>query len=277
MLRIGDFARLAKVSIKLIRHYDEIGLLPAHATDSSTGYRYYSVTQLARLNQLLVYRSLGFSLKEIRCLLRPETLPEQLRDMLNQRRAHLQTKIEAERARLEEVETRISQIDREGHPQPYEVTIRSVGAAVAVSLRKTCESYDEVHDLLQYLRAKLPARSAVIGQGAVWHRCQGSAASIDCEALVFLETGGSSHPDSLNVVRVPPCTVASILCDESAEDSRPAYRAAIDRARHLGYAIAGPMRERYISLTDGSAIEAQFPLTLITRPRTSSQSPTFAS
>ncbi len=36
MLRIGESARLANVSIKLLRHYDEIGLLPAHAIDRST-------------------------------------------------------------------------------------------------------------------------------------------------------------------------------------------------------------------------------------------------
>lgn len=42
-----------------------------------------------------------------------------------------------------------SQIDRQGSPEPYEVTIRSVAAYVAVSLRRTCGSYDDVSDLLQ--------------------------------------------------------------------------------------------------------------------------------
>lgn len=117
MLRIGEFARVANVSIKLLRHYDEIGLLSAHATDRSTGYRYYSVTQLALLNRLLVYRSLGFSLKEIRRLVRAETSPGDLRDMLTQRRASLAAGISAQRARLDEVEARIAQIDREGCPR----------------------------------------------------------------------------------------------------------------------------------------------------------------
>lgn len=261
MLRIGEFARLANVSIKLIRHYDEIGLLPAHATDPSTGYRYYSVTQLTRLNQLLVYRSLGFSLKEVRCLLRADVPTEQLREILTRRRASLRAKLDVERARLEEVEARISQIDREGTPQPYEVTIRSLDAAVAVSLRRTCGSYDDVGDLLHYLRAKLSSRSAVIGQGAIWHRCQGTADRIDCEALIFLEPRESSHPHKLNIVNVPACTVASIVCDETVEDSRPAYRAAIDRARRLGYDVSGPIRERYCSPAESNGvIEAQFPL-----------------
>ncbi|WP_116807625.1 MerR family transcriptional regulator [Steroidobacter cummioxidans] len=262
MLRIGEFARLGNVSIKLVRHYDEIGLLPAGATDPNTGYRYYSVTQLARLNQLLVYRSLGFSLKEVRRLLRDDVSSDQLRDLLTQRRTSLRAKIEAEQARLEEVEARISQIDREGRPSPYEVTIRSIAAAVAVSLRRTCGSYDEVGELLRYLRAKLPSRSAVVGEGAIWHKCSGGAEQIDCEALVFLDRGKSAHPDGLDVVGVPACTVASIICDGTVEDARPAYRAAMGRARRLGYSISGPMRERYLCPlgSNGAAIESQFPL-----------------
>jgi DNA-binding transcriptional MerR regulator len=262
MLRIGEFARLANVSIKLIRHYDEIGLLPAHATDPGTGYRYYSVTQLTRLNQLLVYRSLGFSLKEVRSLLRTDVPPEQLREILARRRASLRAKLDVERARLEEVEARIAQIDREGTPSLYGITIRSLDAAVAVSVRRTCKSYDDVGDLLHFLRAKLPSRSAIIGQGAIWHRCQGTADVIDCEALIFLEPRESSHPHRLNIVNVPACTVASIVCDEALEDSRPAYRAAIERARRLGYDVSGPMRERYRSHPEsgGGIIEAQFPL-----------------
>ncbi|MFN2147868.1 MAG: MerR family DNA-binding transcriptional regulator, partial [Anaerolineales bacterium] len=53
MIRIGDFSRLSRVSIKTLRYYDEVGLLkPAHV-DSSTGYRYYLYEQLPRLNRIL--------------------------------------------------------------------------------------------------------------------------------------------------------------------------------------------------------------------------------
>lgn len=262
MLRIGEFARLGEVSIKLVRHYDEIGLLPAHAIDPNTGYRYYSVTQLTRLNQLRVYRSLGFSLKEIRTLLREDAPSEQLREMLTRRRDNLRTKMDVERARFEEVEARIAQIDGDRRRLPFQITIRSVDMSVAVSLRRTCGSYDDVGDLLQHLRAKLSPSAAVTGHGAIWHRCLGSTDQIDCEALVFLDSSRSSYPTGLNVVKVPPSTVASVVCDEATDDSRSAYRAAIDRARHLGYKVAGPMRERYLRYGDHdtTATEAQFPL-----------------
>jgi DNA-binding transcriptional MerR regulator len=63
MLEIGEFSRLTGVSYRLLRLYDEIGLLKPFATDS--GYRYYGVEQLGRLNRILVLRDLGFSLDEI--------------------------------------------------------------------------------------------------------------------------------------------------------------------------------------------------------------------
>ena len=62
MFRIGDFSRIARVSARLLRFYDEIGLLaPAHA-DPQSGYRFYTVEQLERLNRITVLKDLGFSL-----------------------------------------------------------------------------------------------------------------------------------------------------------------------------------------------------------------------
>mgnify|MGYP003431227335 CR=1 FL=1 len=66
MFRIGEFSRIARVSARLLRFYDEIGLLtPAHA-DPQTGYRYYTVTQLPQLNRILVLKDLGFDLDQVR-------------------------------------------------------------------------------------------------------------------------------------------------------------------------------------------------------------------
>ena len=59
MIKIGDFARLGQVSVVTLRHYDEIGLLKPVTVDSFTGYRYYSVAQLPRLNRILALKDLG--------------------------------------------------------------------------------------------------------------------------------------------------------------------------------------------------------------------------
>ena len=49
MLKIGEFARLAQVSPRTLRHYASLGLLAPASVDPSTGYRYYEVHQLADL------------------------------------------------------------------------------------------------------------------------------------------------------------------------------------------------------------------------------------
>ena len=51
MFSIGEFARLGTVSVRTLRHYDEIGLLPPAKVDPDTGYRGYSAAQLRALNR----------------------------------------------------------------------------------------------------------------------------------------------------------------------------------------------------------------------------------
>ena len=64
-MQIKEFADFAGVSVRTLHYYDEIGLLvPAHI-DECTGYRYYDETSLLRMQEILFYRELDFSLKSI--------------------------------------------------------------------------------------------------------------------------------------------------------------------------------------------------------------------
>jgi DNA-binding transcriptional MerR regulator len=56
MFRIGEFSHIAQVSGRLLRYYEEIGLLSPAYSDPQTGYRYYSAEQLPRLNRILVLK-----------------------------------------------------------------------------------------------------------------------------------------------------------------------------------------------------------------------------
>lgn len=65
MLKIGEFATLADMSIKTLRYYDDIGLLKPVMVDPDTGYRYYEYSQLARAYRLSSFKNMGFALNEI--------------------------------------------------------------------------------------------------------------------------------------------------------------------------------------------------------------------
>jgi DNA-binding transcriptional MerR regulator len=64
-MRIKEFSKLTGVSVRTLHYYDEIGLLKPAFVDRSTGYRYYDQQSLLRMQQILFYRELDFSLKSI--------------------------------------------------------------------------------------------------------------------------------------------------------------------------------------------------------------------
>jgi DNA-binding transcriptional MerR regulator len=107
MFVIGQFAQVAKVSVRALRHYDEVGLLKPAAVDASTGYRSYSAAQLPLLNRILVLKDLGFTLAEITRTIEAGVSTDELIGMLRLRQAEAEQSAEAERKRLARVAARI--------------------------------------------------------------------------------------------------------------------------------------------------------------------------
>jgi DNA-binding transcriptional MerR regulator len=112
MFSIGEFARLGGVSVRTLRHYDEVGLLRPATVDPDTGYRGYSAAQLGQLNRIMALKELGLSLTQARRLLDGVTLGE-LRGMLILRRAQLEHELEEHKNQLLGVEARLRSIARE--------------------------------------------------------------------------------------------------------------------------------------------------------------------
>src|SRR5687767_871084 len=124
MLKIGEFAALARISIRMLRHYDEMGLLKPAQVDSESGYRYYKLEQLPRLNRILALKDLGLSLEEIRWLLNDALSAEEIRGMFKLKQAQLYSLIMEEQARLRRVENRLRDIEHEGKLPENEVVIK---------------------------------------------------------------------------------------------------------------------------------------------------------
>lgn len=99
---IGEMARRAGVSVRTLRHYDAIGLL-SPAGVMASGYRRYDAAALARLEQILFFRELGFPLAQIREIM---THPDyDAREAMRRQRALLlaqRSRVETMLARLDE-------------------------------------------------------------------------------------------------------------------------------------------------------------------------------
>jgi predicted transcriptional regulator YdeE len=112
VLKIGDFARLGRVTIKTLHHYERLGLIEPDWVNRFNGYRYYDSKQLSRLNRILTFKDLGFQLEQIGQLLDANLTPAEMRSLLARRRAELEEHIQVEQKRLNLVEARLLEIEQ---------------------------------------------------------------------------------------------------------------------------------------------------------------------
>lgn len=97
MLSIGEFARLVGVSVRMLRHYDQLGLLEPARVDEFTGYRSYSAAQLDRANRLVALKDLGFSLDEVGQILADHAADADVLGLLRRRGDELVRQLQATR------------------------------------------------------------------------------------------------------------------------------------------------------------------------------------
>ena len=272
MFRIGEFSRIARVSARLLRFYDEIGLLtPAHA-DPQTGYRYYTVTQLSQLNRILVLKDLGFDLNQVREILKSNVGSDELRHLLLLRRNDVEKSLTAESQRLQAIETRIAQLESEGAMTFDDVVVRAEPGRKLLSLRRTVPSFVSARELIRELRTQ--ARSFV-PKGrtptliAIAHSPQFEVDEIDVEFGYALEEGFD--------VELPNRSELTLRELENVERMAVCVRVGLPEHAHLvtakigrfiaanGDQLAGPSREVFLQPPDldrmhEAVVEMQFPI-----------------
>src|SRR5688500_4889477 len=144
MFSIGEFARFAGVSVRTVRYYDEVGLLPPVAVDPTTGYRSYGADQLARIHRIVALKELGLSLRQLQPLL-DDLDQAELRGMLQLKRAELEDRVAEEQERLARVERHLRAIEQENE-MPPDVILKSVPElrVAAVKCKRPVSGFDEV-------------------------------------------------------------------------------------------------------------------------------------
>ncbi|QMU69602.1 MerR family transcriptional regulator [Streptacidiphilus sp. P02-A3a] len=182
MFTIGEFAAYGQVSVRMLRHYDALGLLPPARVDPSSGYRYYDAAQLSRLNRIIALKDLGLSLQQVGEVVDAKVDTEQLRGMLRLRRAELADAVARSADRLARVERRLRTIESEGVMPTDEVVLKSLPATRVAVLSATAESFDPRHigpviqPLYRRLHAQLEAAGiAVAGPDIAWYEPVGDS------------------------------------------------------------------------------------------------------
>ncbi len=157
MFTIGEFAALGRVSVRMLRHYDSIGLLRPAAVDPRTGYRRYRAAQLGRLNRVIALKDLGLTLDQVRAILDDEVDAAELRGMLRLRRAQLAAQVAADTARLARIEARLRMIETEGRMTIEDVVLKEIPAVRIAELTALAAGYQppDISPVIQPLYPEL--------------------------------------------------------------------------------------------------------------------------
>ena len=249
MFKIGEFSRLSRVSVRMLRHYDQLGLLTPSQTDPFTNYRYYSAEQLPRLNRILALRDLGFSLEQIVGMLDDDLSPDQLLGMLKLKRAEVEGQMRAEQSRLGRLEARIRQMNESAQRAAYDVILRDVEPELVATYREAAADDDRIQqmfDMVETYVVQFDQARADKPPFTIYYDEEYRDQDIDAEIAVPLMYAIPEN-ESIRVRKTPHLlNVAGVVHVGNYADIYQAYNALLSWIEANGYRMKGPIREVYV-------------------------------
>jgi DNA-binding transcriptional MerR regulator len=275
MLKISEFSHLAHISGRMLRYYDERGLLKPAYVDPSTGYRYYTLEQLPRFHRLQALKDLGFTLEQMAPLLDQDLSFAELRGMLLLKQAEVQQSIQMEQMRLARIEARLKCIEQENEPSPYEVVLKEVPPLLVASTQGSLLDEDEVASTVFGLFEKivlalsLSAQTEHISQQPwflLWSHMNDEFKDMQVEAAIAL-SAPVSVTMPLRVVELPHVPIMACTQHQGTYRDLPQAIQALYRwAEANGFYRCGLGREIFLQAgtemdNPSYVTEIQLPLT----------------
>jgi DNA-binding transcriptional MerR regulator len=271
MFTVGEFSQLAQVSRRLLRYYDEIGLLKPMHIDKFSGYRYYSVEQLPDLNRILALKDLGLSLDQIRKVLRDKVSTDQIQGMLLLKKAEIEQQLQGELQRIRNIESRLQFIRNAENDQILDVVVKQMPAQPVLSVRLVVPTFEEGMGIMGQIMTALPQTSMYGVFFGIWYN--GGPFEPDSDVEVGRIIRADDHAPvplqnglQLNFRELPAVpTMATYAVRGPVETVHLGYSAIGIWAETNGYRFSGEAREIALQLpqkADGSdgITEIQFPV-----------------
>ena len=242
LYKIGMFASMNHVTVKTLRFYEEQGLLMPALIHSETGYRYYTLAQMAVLHQITALKQAGFTLEEIARI--HSGADEQA--VLMKKKAELLAKIAELTRQIAIVDGYLS---RKEARLSAPVLIKTIPETTVALMRVRLESYDNLFDRMPEMGALMEKAgcecalpeycfTAYLEPG---YRDSGILVEI-CESVV--EAGAET--DRLQFKTLPEIQAACVFHRGSYRTFSESYEAVLRYIEENGYEIAGEIRESYI-------------------------------
>ena len=247
MLKIGEFSKLSRVSIRMLRHYDEIGLLKPADTDQFTGYRYYSPEQLPVIGRITALKDMGFQLADIVKILDIYEEKETLDSYFAIRQAELKEIADTAHYQMRLLETARNRLRKEQN-MSYDVSIKTIPERYVATVHMTIPRYEDEGMVWQILNEETGPLNVIPAEP-----CLVAAEYLDDEykeedvELIAWKTVRGKYPDTEHVKfkTLPAVKVASCMVKGGYDQMPEVYGAVIAWVNENGYECAGSMFNIY--------------------------------
>ena len=247
-LKIGEFSKLMQVTVKTLRHYEQKELLLPDEVDEWTGYRYYSIDQMQKLQAIRDLQRLGFTLDEIKELYQDDSHTPSIRQ--------LDKKIKDTEARLQQLVARRERLldwrnSRKEMKTMEKFSIQSLPEIIVASHREQIPDYAALGPLcvnkiapeMQRLGCKCPPPGYCF---TIEHNKEYKPTDIDIEYCEQVEEMGIGS-DIIQFKRLP--AIPKALCMKHIgpyERFYESYTEAFCYLEEQGFKIAGHPRTCYV-------------------------------
>jgi predicted transcriptional regulator YdeE len=274
VIKIGEFSKIAQVSIKTLRYYDRVGLLkPAHI-DRYNGYRYYKLEQLVRLNHILALKDLDFSLDQILALVEIDLSGEMLENMLRKKAHELHARLHEEQARLLRLQNHLRTIQE---PDPLNlppVVLKSARDQQVATIRKKLPMVGMLHNWQEASLGEIRRLLDRLGQSStgldilIYHQDEFRETDLDVEVGTILcatakTQGYHKAPEHIRVYTLPGVEHLATSVTTKTNRLSETYAHLTHWTQTNGFRPIGPWRELLYSPEDPASpkvIEVQRPV-----------------
>lgn len=291
MFQIGQFSKLTQVTIRMLRYYDEVGLLKPVMIDPQSGYRLYAAAQIPTLNKIVYLRDCGFNVSEIATALSidnrnkdkslngslDESQGDSLTDQLERKKLEVELTIKAEQEKLRKIEMAQKEIFNANGNMHYQVSMKSIPSYSVLSLRKTMPDYYAEGQMWEELSSFAAKENLQFSQNtatfSIYHDLEYKEQNVDIELCAPVENFGL-HKDKGDFTYRTTEPIPNMACTMVYGDFSNIAGAYLSFAQWLEqnsqYQMFGPTRQIVHygpwneSNPENYVIEIQIPLLTLT-------------
>lgn len=196
MFKIGEFSKLTQISIRMLRYYDEIGLLKPTKIDSVTGYRMYSAWQIPILQKIVLLRDTKFTTLEIKDIIQKWNEIDIL-DELENKKIQINKEIAIERQRIKKIDTAIKEIEAKKFKIHCNINFKKVDKMLILSTRDIIPSYFDEGILWNRLcnfinKENISIKQDMYNNIAIYHDIDHKDENVDIEVGMLVNKVGEN-------------------------------------------------------------------------------------